>query len=120
MNALLAQARSGGLDKAAAAKGLQVITTDFVSRTDTLPGIGSSPQFMGAVFGQAEKSPPDQVQMPQGYAVFEVTGDQAGRRRRRSKKFAAGWKRNSRTSALPRCWLRRRRNCPIAPRPSMI
>jgi len=72
VNALLSQARSGGLDKAAAAKGLNVISTDFVSRTDSLPGIGSAPQFMGAVFGQAEKAPPDQVQVAQGYAVFEV------------------------------------------------
>jgi peptidyl-prolyl cis-trans isomerase D len=72
VNALLAQARSAGLDKAAAAKGLNVVNTDFVSRTDSLPGIGSSPQFMSAVFGQAEKSPPDQVQTAQGYAVFQV------------------------------------------------
>ncbi len=72
VNALLAQARSGGLDKAAAGKGLNVISTDFVSRTDSLPGIGSAPQFMSAVFGQAEKAPPDQVQVAQGYAVFEV------------------------------------------------
>jgi len=72
VNALLGQARSAGLEKAAAVKGLQVVSTDFVSRTDTLPGIGNSPQFMGAVFGQAEKAPPDQVQLPQGYAVFEV------------------------------------------------
>jgi peptidyl-prolyl cis-trans isomerase D len=72
VNALLAQARSGGLDKAAAAKGLQVVNTDFVSRTDNLPGIGNSPQFMSAVFSQAEKSPPDQAQLAQGYAVFEV------------------------------------------------
>ena len=72
VNALLAQARSAGLEKAAAAKGLQVVSTDFVSRTDNLPGIGNSPQFMSAVFGQAEKAPPDQVQLPQGYAVFEV------------------------------------------------
>src|SRR5216684_471313 len=72
VNALLGQARSAGLEKAAAAKGLQVVSTDFVSRTDNLPGIGNSPQFMGAVFGQAEKAPPDQVQLPQGYAVFEV------------------------------------------------
>jgi peptidyl-prolyl cis-trans isomerase D len=72
VNALLAQARSGGLDKTAAAKGLNVINTDFVGNTDTLPGIGSSPQFMSAVFGAAEKSPPDQVQVAQGYAVFEV------------------------------------------------
>ena len=27
---------------------------------------------MSAVFSQAEKTPPDQVQLPQGYAVFEV------------------------------------------------
>jgi peptidyl-prolyl cis-trans isomerase D len=73
VNALLGQARTVGLEKAAAAKGLNVVTTDFVTRTDSLPGIGNSPQFMGAVFGQAEKSPPDQVQLPQGYAVFEVT-----------------------------------------------
>jgi peptidyl-prolyl cis-trans isomerase D len=72
VNGLLAQARSAGLEKAAAAKGLNVINTDFVSRTDNLPGIGSSPQFMSAVFGQAEKSPPDQVQVAQGYAVFDV------------------------------------------------
>ena len=72
VNALLSQARSAGLDKAAAAKRLQVINTDFVSRTDNLPGIGNSPQFMSAIFGQAEKAPPDQVQLPQGYAVFEI------------------------------------------------
>jgi peptidyl-prolyl cis-trans isomerase D len=72
VNALLGQARTVGLEKAAAPKGLQVISTDFVTRTDTLPGIGNSPQFASAVFGQAEKAPPDQVQLPQGYAVFEV------------------------------------------------
>ena len=51
VNALLGQARAVGLEKAAAAKGLNVVNTDFVSRTDTLPGIGNSPQFMSAVFG---------------------------------------------------------------------
>jgi len=73
VNALLGQARSDGLEKAAAARGLQVVSTDFVSRTDNLPGIGNSPQFMSAAFGQADKAPPEQVQLPQGYAVFEVT-----------------------------------------------
>ncbi|MGA9041836.1 MAG: peptidyl-prolyl cis-trans isomerase [Terriglobales bacterium] len=70
--ALLAQARADGLDKAAAAKGLQVVTTDFVGRTDSLPGIGTSQPFMEAVFGQPEKSPPDEVPLSQGYAVFQV------------------------------------------------
>src|SRR5437016_4364536 len=65
-------AKSAGLDKAASAKGLQVVTTDFVSRTDALPGIGNSPQFTEAVFSAREKSPPDEAQLPQGYAIFEV------------------------------------------------
>jgi peptidyl-prolyl cis-trans isomerase D len=70
--ALLAQARGNGLDKAAAAKGLQVITTNFVSRTDSLPGIGNSTQFMDALFTEPEKSPPDEVQLAQGTAIFEL------------------------------------------------
>ena len=71
-SALLSQARTGGLDKAAAAKGMQVAATDFIGRTDTLPGIGTSPQFTDAVFSAAEKSPPDQVQVAQGFAIFEL------------------------------------------------
>jgi peptidyl-prolyl cis-trans isomerase D len=71
-SALLSQARTGGLDKAAAAKGMQVVATDFISRTDSLPGLGSAPQFTEAVFNAAEKSPPDQVQVPQGFAIFEL------------------------------------------------
>jgi peptidyl-prolyl cis-trans isomerase D len=71
-SALLSQARTAGLDKAAAAKGLQVVATDFIGRADSLPGLGSSPQFTEAVFSAAEKSPPDQVQVPQGFAIFEL------------------------------------------------
>jgi peptidyl-prolyl cis-trans isomerase D len=71
-NALLAQARSGGIDKAAAAKGLTVVNTDFVSKSDVMPGIGTSPQFADAVFSAAEKGGPELAQLPQGYAVFEV------------------------------------------------
>jgi peptidyl-prolyl cis-trans isomerase D len=70
--ALLSQARSGGLDKAAAAKGLQVVTTDFINRGDSLPGIGSAPQLMEAVFSAAEKSPPDELALPQGFVVYEL------------------------------------------------
>lgn len=69
---LLAQARSEGIDKAAAAKGLQVVSTDFIGRGDVLPGIGPAKQFTDAIFGAAEKAPPDQAQLPQGVAVFQV------------------------------------------------
>ena len=70
---LLADAKSTSLEKAAAAKGLQVISTDFVTSKDTLPGIGSDPQFMTAAFGQAPNSPPDQAQLHQGWAIYQVT-----------------------------------------------
>jgi peptidyl-prolyl cis-trans isomerase D len=69
---VLNQARTLGLDKAAANKGLQVVTTEFVSRNDSLPGVGSSPQFMDAVFNEPDKAPPDEVQLPQGYAIFSL------------------------------------------------
>jgi peptidyl-prolyl cis-trans isomerase D len=71
-NTLLNQARTQGIDKAAAAKGFQPITTDFISRTDNLPGLGAPPQFMDAVFGANDKAPPDIVQVPQGYVVYQV------------------------------------------------
>src|SRR5579863_10180398 len=70
---LLSQARSSTLDKAAAAKGLQVITTDFVTRSNVLPGIGTDPQFTSAAFSQTANAPPDQVQLHDGFAIYEVT-----------------------------------------------
>jgi peptidyl-prolyl cis-trans isomerase D len=71
-NSLATEARNSGLEKAAAAKGLQVVTTDFVSRTDSLPGIGESPEFMDALFNAVEKSPPDEVALSKGYAIFQL------------------------------------------------
>jgi peptidyl-prolyl cis-trans isomerase D len=71
-NALLSQARTDGLDKAAAAKGQAAVTTDFFSRTDHLPGLAANPQFMEAIFNETEKAPPDVVQVPQGYVVFQL------------------------------------------------
>jgi peptidyl-prolyl cis-trans isomerase D len=73
-NALLSQARTNGLDKAAAAKGQTAVTTDYFTKTDNLPGLGASPQFMDAVFNEADKAPPDVVQVPQGYVVFQLLG----------------------------------------------
>lgn len=71
-NALLSGARTQGLDKAASAKNLPVVTTDFFGRSDALPGIGPSPQLMDAVFGASEKSAPDMVQTTQGYVVYQL------------------------------------------------
>src|SRR5256885_4003294 len=65
-SALLTQARTAGLDKAAPARGLQVIRTDFVSPTHPLPGIGNDQQFMSTVFAQNQNAPPDQAQTHHG------------------------------------------------------
>src|SRR5204863_4140416 len=46
---LLTDARNSTLEKAAASKGLQVISTDFVDSKAALPGIGNDPQFMSTV-----------------------------------------------------------------------
>jgi len=73
-NELLSQARNSNssLEKAAAAKGLQVITTDFVTRNNLLPGIGTDPQFTTAAFSQTANAPPDQVQLHDGLAIYQV------------------------------------------------
>jgi len=75
-NAVLSDARNGSLDKAAAAKNLQVVTTDFFSHNDALPGIGAAAPFMDAVFAAQQKSPPDMAKLPQGYAIFQLEGVQ--------------------------------------------
>ena len=70
---LLEASRTTNLEKAAAAQNLQVISTDFVTSKDGLPGIGNDPQFMATVFGQTANAPPDEAQIHAGFAVYEVT-----------------------------------------------
>jgi peptidyl-prolyl cis-trans isomerase D len=69
---LAKQASTLGLDAAAAAKGVPVVTSDFFGRKDLVPGLGPAPQFMDAVFTATEKSPPDMVSTSQGFAVFQL------------------------------------------------
>ncbi len=69
---LLKQARAQGMDAAAAALGIPVITSDFFARKDMLPGLGPAPQFMDAVFTATEKSPPDVASASQGPVVFQL------------------------------------------------
>jgi peptidyl-prolyl cis-trans isomerase D len=69
---LLQQAKTQGLEAAATAKGVPVVTSDFFSRKDMVPGLGPAPQFMDAVFTTAEKSPPQMAPTSQGFAVFNL------------------------------------------------
>ena len=69
---LLQQAKAKGLDAVAAAKGVSVVTSDFFSRRDVVPGLGPSPQFMDAVFTASENSPPEMASTSLGFAAFQL------------------------------------------------
>jgi len=69
---LLKDAKTQGLDAAAAKHNVPVITSDFFGRRDMLPGLGPSPQFMESVFAAQEKSPPDLASSSQGSVVYEL------------------------------------------------
>ncbi len=69
---MLKQARTNGLDAAAAAQKVPAITSDFFSRKDLLPGLGPAQQFMDALFMEADKAPPDMASSSQGIVVFQL------------------------------------------------
>jgi peptidyl-prolyl cis-trans isomerase D len=48
------------------------VSSDFFSRSDVVPGLGPAPQLMDAVFGAAEKAPPEMAATSQGFAVFQL------------------------------------------------
>jgi peptidyl-prolyl cis-trans isomerase D len=73
-NSLLSQARSGGLEKAATSANAHLVTTEFFSRQDHLPGLEATPELMETIFNEREKAPADVVPTPQGYVVFELVG----------------------------------------------
>jgi peptidyl-prolyl cis-trans isomerase D len=70
-------ARTNGLDKAAADKGLTITATDFLSKTDAMPGVGNSQDLMSAIFSVKKMDPPATASIPQGYVVYQVTDIEA-------------------------------------------
>ena len=70
---VLADAKATSLEKAAARANLQIITTDFVTSKDALPGIGTDQQFMTAAFSQSANAPVDEVPLHEGHAIYQVT-----------------------------------------------
>ena len=69
---VLSQARANGLDKAAQANNLDVISSNYITKTDTLPGIGAAPQVMDAIFSASPKSSAESVTSPTGTVIFQV------------------------------------------------
>lgn len=66
-------AQKQGLEKAAAKYNAQVVQSNMVARTDTLPGIGAQPSFMDAVFTTRQNAGAQSTRIPTGLVVFEVT-----------------------------------------------
>ena len=73
-NSVQSEAGSQGLDAAAAKHALPVVNGDWFARGDSLPGLGTAPEFMQAIFSAQEKSPPQSVGTQLGYVIFQVTG----------------------------------------------
>ena len=72
-NSAQSTARTAGLDKAAAEKGLTVTSTELIAQNDPLPGVGTAQELSNSLFAAKKGDPPAQAQTPQGYAIFQVT-----------------------------------------------
>ena len=72
-NSVQSTARTAGLDKTAAEKGLTVTSTELIAQNDPLPGVGTAQELSNSLFAAKKGDPPAQAQTPQGYAIFQVT-----------------------------------------------
>ncbi len=72
-SAIQTLSRTNGMDKAAAEKNLTVTTTDLITQTDPLPGVGNAPDFMSALFSAKKNDPPAIAPTPVGYVIYQVT-----------------------------------------------
>ncbi len=72
-NTVQTLARTVGFEKAANEKGLTIITTDFITQADPLPGVGAAKDLTSALFAAKKNDPPGTAQTSQGYAIYQVT-----------------------------------------------
>ncbi len=72
-NAVQALARTAGMSKAAADKGLTVTTVGPIAQGDQLPEVGNAPELTSALFSAKKGDPPAIATLPQGYAIYQVT-----------------------------------------------
>jgi peptidyl-prolyl cis-trans isomerase D len=71
--ALAADAKKNGMDKAAAAKGLHVVITDYVAKGGIIPGLADGSPLLTQAFTVAKGADPAPVSTGEGFAVFQVT-----------------------------------------------
>jgi peptidyl-prolyl cis-trans isomerase D len=74
---LTSEADKDGLEKAAAAHHLEVVTTPPVARTGVIAALPSSTELLTKAFTAKQSDPPQFAATGEGYAVFQVTGIQA-------------------------------------------
>jgi peptidyl-prolyl cis-trans isomerase D len=72
-NTVQTLARTEGLDKAAADKGLTVTSTPDITKADQLPGLPDSGDLVSAIFSANKNDPPSTAHTPEGLAVYQVT-----------------------------------------------
>jgi peptidyl-prolyl cis-trans isomerase D len=70
--ALAADAKKNGLEKAAAAKGLHVVATDYVGKDGVIPGLSDGSAMLAQAFATAKGADPAPVSTGDGFAVFQV------------------------------------------------
>ena len=69
---LVDQAKKDGIDKAAAAKGLHVVTTDYLAKEAVIPGLADGSTLLTQAFSAAKGAAPASVSTGDGFAVFQV------------------------------------------------
>ena len=70
---LAADAKKNGLEKAAAARGLHVVTTDYLPKDGVIPGLSDGTSLLTQAFAEVKGADPASVSTGDGFAVFQVT-----------------------------------------------
>jgi peptidyl-prolyl cis-trans isomerase D len=71
-SSLASDAKKEGMDKAATAKGLKVVTTDYVAKDGTIAGLADGSGLLTQAFATNKGADPASVSTGDGYAVFQV------------------------------------------------
>jgi peptidyl-prolyl cis-trans isomerase D len=69
---LAADAKKNGLDKAASAKGLHVVTTDYLTKDGVIAGLADGSALLTQAFSVDKGAAPAAVSTGNGFAVFQV------------------------------------------------
>jgi peptidyl-prolyl cis-trans isomerase D len=70
---LASDAKKNGLDKAAAARGLHVVTTDYVAKGGVIAGLADGSALLTQAFAEVKGADPASISTGDGFAVFQVT-----------------------------------------------